>query len=47
MAARTKSQVHPKYKAKYRIQDWPTCEASLRQRGGIAVWCDVGTMPII
>ena len=38
MSARTKSSVHPKYKTRYRVQNWPTQEASLHQRGDIAVW---------
>ena len=33
MAAPTKSKVTPKYKTKYRVENWPAYEASLRQRG--------------
>ena len=40
MAARTKSRVTPKYKTRYRVQNWPAYEASLRQRGDVAVWFD-------
>jgi Transposase DDE domain len=44
MSARTKSKVHPKYKTKYRVQNWPTYEASLRQRGDIVIWFDEGAV---
>lgn len=38
MAARTKSKVTPKYKTKYRVTNWPGCEAALRKRGDITLW---------
>lgn len=44
MAARTKSKVTPKYKTKYRVQNWPAYEASLRQRGDVTVWFDEGVI---
>ncbi len=31
--ARMKSRVHPKYKTKYRVTNWPEYEESLIQRG--------------
>ena len=40
MAARTKSRVTPKYKTRYRVQNWSAYEASLRQRGDVTVWFD-------
>ncbi len=42
MSARTKSKVTPKYKTKYRVQNWRAYEASLRQRGDVTVWFDEG-----
>ena len=32
MAARTKSKVHPKYKTKYRVKNWPEYEATYDTR---------------
>ena len=40
MAARTKSKIPPKYKTKYRVENWPAYEASLRKRGDITIWFD-------
>ena len=40
MAARTKSKVTPKYKTQYRVKNWPTYEAALRNRGDITLWFD-------
>ncbi len=40
MAARTKSEVTLKYKTKYRVKNWPTYEAALRNRGDITLWFD-------
>jgi len=40
MSARTKSKVTPKYKTKYRMQNWATYEESLRRRGDITIWFD-------
>jgi hypothetical protein len=37
---RTKSKVTPKFKTKYRVENWPAYEASLRKRGDITVWFD-------
>lgn len=40
MAARTKSKVTLKYKTKYRVENWPAYEDSLRKRGDVTVWFD-------
>ena len=32
------SRVHPKYKTKYRVTNWPEYERSLAQRGDITIW---------
>ena len=33
-----KSRVHPKYKTKYHVGNWPAYERALVQRGDITVW---------
>ncbi len=33
-----KSLVHPKYKTKYHVENWPEYEQSLVQRGDITIW---------
>ncbi len=33
-----KSRVHPKYKTKYRVGNWPAYDRALVQRGDITVW---------
>ncbi len=33
-----KSRVHPKYKTKYRVGNWPEYDRSLVQRGDITPW---------
>ncbi len=33
-----KSRVHPKYKTKYRVGNWPEYERALVQRGDITLW---------
>ena len=33
-----RSRVHPNYKTKYRVSNWPSYEASLVQRGNINIW---------
>ena len=38
MAARTSSLVHPKYKTKYSVKNWPEYEQGLRNRGDIMIW---------
>ena len=38
MAARTSSLVHPKYKTKYSVKNWPEYEQGLRNRGDVMVW---------
>jgi hypothetical protein len=40
MAARTRSNVTPKYKTKYRVRSWAVYEDSLRRRGDITIWFD-------
>ncbi len=38
MAARTSSLVHPKYKTKYSVGNWPEYEQGLRSRGNVMIW---------
>ncbi len=33
-----KSRVHPKYKTKYRVGNWPAYERALVQRGDVTLW---------
>ncbi len=33
-----KSRVHPKYKTKYRVANWPEYERGLIHRGNVTVW---------
>ncbi len=33
-----KSRVHPKYKTKYRVANWPEYQRGLVQRGDVTVW---------
>ena len=33
-----KSRVHPTYKTKYRVGNWPGYERALVQRGDLTVW---------
>ncbi len=33
-----KSRVHPRYKTKYRVGNWPEYDWSLAQRGDITLW---------
>ena len=33
-----RSLVHPKYKTKYHVENWPEYEQSLVQRGDIIIW---------
>ena len=40
MAARTKTQVSPKYKTKYHVKNWAAYDIALRARGDITVWFD-------
>jgi hypothetical protein len=40
MAARRKSNVTPKFKTKYKVKNWATYEAALRNRGNITFWFD-------
>ncbi len=44
MTARTKSKITPKYKAKYKVKNWPAYEAALKKRGDITVWFDEGAI---
>ena len=36
--SRMKSRVHPKYKTKYHVANWPEYERSLVQRGDVTLW---------
>ena len=36
-----KSRVHPKYKTKYRVGNWPEYERALVQRGDVTLWLSV------
>ncbi len=38
MTARTTSLVHPKYKTKYSVGNWPEYEQGLRSRGNVMIW---------
>ena len=38
MTARTSSLVHPKYKTKYSVGNWPEYERGLRARGDVMIW---------
>lgn len=33
-----RSRVHPNYKTKYRVGNWPSYDASLVQRGNLNIW---------
>ena len=33
-----KSKVHPTYKAKYRVANWPAYNQALIRRGDVTVW---------
>ena len=35
---RMKSRVHPKFKTKYRVNNWAEYDRSLVQRGNITLW---------
>ena len=37
MAAR-RSRIHPKYKTKYRVTNWPQYDQALAQRGSLTLW---------
>ena len=37
-----KSRVHPTYKTKYRVGNWPEYERALVQRGDITLWLSAG-----
>ena len=36
------SRVHPKYKTKYRVSNWPEYDRALVQRGDITLWLSAG-----
>jgi len=38
MTAAKPSLVHPSYKTKYKVQNWPEYEAGLRARGDVTIW---------
>ncbi len=44
MAARTSSLVHPKYKTKYAVRNWPEYEHGLRARGDVTIWFNEGAI---
>ncbi len=44
MAARTSSLVHPKYKTKYSVKNWPEYEHGLRARGDVTIWFKEGAI---
>jgi hypothetical protein len=33
-----RSRVHPKYKTKYRVSNWPEYDRALVERGDIILW---------
>ena len=33
-----RSKVHPKYKTKYRVRNWPAYDYSLVARGDVTLW---------
>ena len=33
-----RSRVHPKYKTKYKVTNWPTYDRSLVRRGDVTFW---------
>ena len=33
-----KSRVHPRYKTKYRVGNWPAYDRALVQRGDVTLW---------
>ncbi len=35
MVARTRSRVTPRFKTRYRVKNWATCEAALKRRGAV------------
>jgi hypothetical protein len=39
-----KSRVHPKYKTKYRVGNWPEYERALVERGDITLWISADAM---
>ena len=41
MAARAKSKITPKYKTKYKVNNWPVYQAAVRKRGDVMVWSRV------
>ena len=34
----TKSRVHPRYKTKYRVGNWPDYDRVLVERGNLTIW---------
>ena len=37
-----RSKVHPKYKTKYRVRNWPAYDRSVVARGDLTVWVACG-----
>ena len=40
MISTRKSRMHPKYKTKYHVGNWPAYARALVQRGDITVWLE-------
>jgi len=38
MSRRKKSRIHPKYKTKYRVTNWPEYDRALTKRGSLTLW---------
>jgi hypothetical protein len=41
---RVKSKVHPKYKTKYHVGNWPAYENALVRRGDVTLWLSADAM---
>ena len=41
---RVKSKVHPKYKTKYHVGNWPEYEQALVRRGDVTLWLSAEAM---
>ena len=36
--SKRRSMVHPNYKTRYRVRNWPDYDRALRRRGDITIW---------
>ncbi len=36
--SKTRSKVHPKYKTRYRVRNWPEYDRALARRGDLTIW---------